>query len=179
MKKKIDWNNPEEVSQQRKRRYRKHREEELDYQKKYYREHPEEYRQFRMKYYEENRESLLKRAKSYRRKNAKARIEYSKNYHRNHRLRVNGKDIYVSNKRHYTGYCELCGKENVRLSYHHWDDKDPSKGIWVCLIPCHQICEQVDKHQLYLAQRYIKFKNLLNKMQRNNAIGYPNLNANK
>lgn len=32
--------------------------------------------------------------------------------------------------------CENCGNKATRLHYHHWDDRDFSKGIWVCFT-CH------------------------------------------
>lgn len=42
-------------------------------------------------------------------------------------------------KRPYTNYCEVCGKpHSLHLNYHHWDDTNPSKGIWVCF-SCHMI----------------------------------------
>jgi len=52
------------------------------------------------------------------------------------------------NKRPYPNACELC-KERIpahlmkQLVYHHWDDSEPSMGIWVHQ-QCHHICEAVD-----------------------------------
>ena len=64
-----------------------------------------------------------------------------------HRLSTvkNGKSIriYDLNKRSYSETCEICGK-NTHLVYHHWDDNNYSKGIWVC-VRCHLIIEIMDK----------------------------------
>lgn len=41
--------------------------------------------------------------------------------------------------------CELCGSK-TKLHYHHWDNTNPSKGIWVCQTnKCHNLAEVVDK----------------------------------
>ena len=47
-------------------------------------------------------------------------------------------------KRPYTNACELCGSELTRLGYHHWDDNEPSLGIWLCA-GCHKYAEGFDK----------------------------------
>lgn len=57
--------------------------------------------------------------------------------------------LHGLNKRPYPTACELC-KDAVlkrpktqRLSYHHWDDKNPNKGLWLCPT-CHFIAEFLD-----------------------------------
>ena len=35
-------------------------------------------------------------------------------------------------KRPHPGACELCQAQDKRLSYQHWDDGDPSLGMWLC-----------------------------------------------
>lgn len=30
------------------------------------------------------------------------------------------------------GICELCGSKVERMHYHHWDDDNPSMGLWLC-----------------------------------------------
>lgn len=51
--------------------------------------------------------------------------------------------------------CEICHKV-TQLSYHHWDDSDPSKGIWVCH-QHHQLAEALDKDpQVWLAYANLK-----------------------
>ncbi len=50
------------------------------------------------------------------------------------------------NKRPYLGTCEVCGMESVKsgdLAYHHWDDSDPSMGMWLCHM-CHGMAEVYD-----------------------------------
>ena len=43
------------------------------------------------------------------------------------------------------GICELCGrecdKEKKQLAYHHWDDENMLKGVWVCA-KCHVFIEK-------------------------------------
>lgn len=146
--------------------YRKgHMDEERKKQRKFYEGHQEKLRKKQREYARrpENRERIRANAKKWYKEHPEKRQEIRDNY-----LTINGKPVRVEGKRKYLGYCELCGKENVRLAYHHWDDKHPEKGLWVCMIPCHQICEQVDKGQLHLAQRYLKFKRTLNKKMREN-----------
>lgn len=40
--------------------------------------------------------------------------------------------------------CELCSRIPSRLHYHHWDDEDYSKGMWLCVV-CHMFGEGIDK----------------------------------
>ncbi len=54
--------------------------------------------------------------------------------------------------------CEICGRESKKLSYHHWDDKNPSLGIWICY-GCHQGCNFVEK--IFWVNRYIELKQTL------------------
>lgn len=63
------------------------------------------------------------------------------------------------NKRIYTGYCEVCGAiRDKNLKYHHWDDTNPSKGIWVCP-HCHWLLELSDNGQLEsIITNYIKLR---------------------
>lgn len=58
----------------------------------------------------------------------------------------NGKMVVITglNKRPHPGRCELCGRVGKRLAYHHWDNKEPSRGIWVSY-KCHMIVELVDE----------------------------------
>lgn len=82
----------------------------------------------------------------------------ARDYMRKYRIGQNGKDIWnVKNKRDYplNKRCELC-MEEVRLVYHHWDNSNFSKGIWIC-IKCHIAVHWLDKysHSLYFN---LKFK---------------------
>ena len=51
--------------------------------------------------------------------------------------------LRIPEKRPYTGFCELCGNQPKKLSYHHWDDSGPAKGLWLCH-PCHLFAEAID-----------------------------------
>jgi endogenous inhibitor of DNA gyrase (YacG/DUF329 family)/transcription elongation factor Elf1 len=55
--------------------------------------------------------------------------------------------VLVGKKRDYpkNSKCELC-KNTVKknLAYHHWDDKNVSKGLWLCF-KCHMFAEVIDK----------------------------------
>ena len=64
---------------------------------------------------------------------------YNQEYILHHRLRVNGKYIKV-NKRQKPKKCEYCKKYYKKLLWHHWDDKMPEWGIWVCF-QCHNAIE--------------------------------------
>jgi len=61
--------------------------------------------------------------------------------------------IKVENKRPYSSNCELCGKK-TKTVYHHWDDKDYSKGLWLCL-RCHNVAEGVEQG---VDQKYLDLK---------------------
>jgi RNase P subunit RPR2 len=65
----------------------------------------------------------------------------------------------ILKKRIKTGKCELCDKivpKGQKLSWHHWDDTDTSKGIWACN-PCHWITEAVEKHP-DIIEKYLFWK---------------------
>ena len=47
------------------------------------------------------------------------------------------------NKRPRPSECELCGSKAPRLAWHHWDDADLNKGLWLCF-RCHMFAEGVD-----------------------------------
>ena len=127
-------------------------------------------------YYDTHREEILAKAKIRYSKNREKIRQYYNDYARIHHLTVSGVKLRNLNKRTWTGYCELCGKERKNLAYHHWDDENSSKGIWVCHMPCHQICEAVDHKTLDLAQIYIRMKRMLNKKYKLRKELKPNLN---
>lgn len=66
---------------------------------------------------------------------------------------VDGKKVYIRvvGKRAHPGTCEVCGRADRRLAYHHWDDANYSLGLWLCGA-CHNIAEAVDDglHKKYL-----------------------------
>ena len=54
--------------------------------------------------------------------------------------------------------CELCGLEK-QLGYHHWNDSQPSLGMWICH-SCHYSAESVERYlrnpeftKIYLVKR--------------------------
>ncbi len=51
--------------------------------------------------------------------------------------------------------CEMCKKIDQRLAYHHWNDNNPSMGMWLCG-QCHWFVEGIEKG-LQL-QRYLDLK---------------------
>lgn len=60
-------------------------------------------------------------------------------------LTTGTRTIYGLHKRPYPNFCEICGVERViRLHYHHWDDINPSRGIWICAY-CHRLVEFFEK----------------------------------
>ena len=75
----------------------------------------------------------------------------------------NGKRKYirVQGKRPYSEVCELCGVFGKRLVYHHWDDGDYSKGLWLCQ-HCHNIAEAADEG---LPQKYLELKKQIEGVQ--------------
>ena len=54
----------------------------------------------------------------------------------------NGKTVLV-NRRPKPDHCEVCGSPTNKLSWHHWIDDEPEKGVYVCLF-CHIIAETID-----------------------------------
>jgi len=47
-------------------------------------------------------------------------------------------------RRPYGGYCEICGIDHIKNPHwHHWDDKDLSRGLWLCF-RCHFFVEGVE-----------------------------------
>ncbi len=65
-------------------------------------------------------------------------------------------------KRPYPGACEVCRKAKEKgLHYHHWDDSNPSIGIWICA-RCHRLVELLDnlgsKRLAELLATYLQLK---------------------
>jgi hypothetical protein len=77
-----------------------------------------------------------------------------------------GKILYGLDKRDYPqkDVCELCGVAHPNkngkgcLFYHHWDDNNPSIGLWTCF-HCHYVAEAVDEGNAEeLVSKYLLFK---------------------
>lgn len=83
---------------------------------------------------------------------------------------------------HFTGlhkrvkpdYCELCNGK-ATLHYHHWDDNNRSKGVWVCGLSrnkCHPLAEVVDKSDngSLLPEKYSKLKQEIIELEAENIL---------
>ena len=115
-----------------------------------------------MEYYEKNRAKI----KTFRR-NHMIQTQTTKRGGRRNRFFIMGviKRTYPENS-----LCEICGKISKKLGYHHWDDSNPSQGIWVCT-SCHAGCNFWEKSNFYA--RYIELKNRIKKYYRPNICDVP------
>jgi rubrerythrin len=95
----------------------------------------------------ELRERILTRTKKYQKAHPEVGRKAAMAYHRRHSLTTDGITYYGLSKRPHPKFCEVCGNPYIkRLGYHHWDDNDKNKGVWVCR-KCHYIIEQVDNRR--------------------------------
>jgi len=109
-----------------------------------------EYKLGSKEYRMEHPEYAAKVDEAYRRWRAD-NLERSNKYHREYRRRNyisitrEGKQVSVrlKGKRPWPGSCELCDRNNCVLYYHHWDDGNLSKGLWLCMM-CHGLAEAMD-----------------------------------
>jgi hypothetical protein len=62
-----------------------------------------------------------------------------------------GKRLYPDSQK-----CELCNKPH-KLSYHHWNNKDFSRGMWLCKY-CHILAGQVESGK---ADCYLRLKQVI------------------
>lgn len=95
--------------------------------------------------------------------------EYNRRYHQAHgeefkarqrqtRIGSKGRVLTGLHKRPHTLICEICGHLFKMTGYHHWDDNNPSKGVWICN-PCHKIVEMVDAGEIMSRiRRYVLLK---------------------
>jgi predicted amidophosphoribosyltransferase len=89
----------------------------------------------------------------------KCRIEV-RNYHRRRSIGTTSGYFGKLNKRLYPKdqKCELCNRVKKRLPYHHWDDNNKSKGIWVCN-RCHTVVTYIEEgieKQVVSNYKYLK-----------------------
>jgi len=103
------------------------------------------------KYYSLHKEECRARNREYCK--CPKRKEYSKKYNRDHYLLVNGKIVRVS-KRPFPRRCELCNREKKRFAWHHWDDRHPEFGLWLCN-RCHLAAEAEEEN---LIDKYRELK---------------------
>lgn len=144
----------------------------------------EERKRWFEKYYKENKNQINTKCREYHQEhrkeiNKRKRSKYFRGmrteYQRRTCLYTDGKQIYGLNKRPHPGYCELCGKSPKKLSYHHWDEKELSKGIWICP-RCHWVVEAYEKNDLGVIQKYLRIKRVLNRQYKNKKKIKPELN---
>lgn len=117
------------------------------------------------------KECYLKWRREYFHNNKDRIVANSKRSKRKHCLTLkDGTCLYGLNKRSYpdNDICEICEgsfpnsiHRRARLAYHHWDDKNPSNGIWVCLW-CHRLVEAVDlENYEFKINKYIQLKKMI------------------
>lgn len=105
---------------------------------------------------------------------------YHRDWERKHRLTTSGHRKVLGKKRPYPvdSVCELCHSsitpKGESLDYHHWDDNNLMKGLWLCR-SCHINAEWIDKGSNQQCQwirraegeqyieRYVKLKAQINK----------------
>ena len=83
------------------------------------------------------------------------RSEYMRDFYKHH-IGTGKKGVrYIDapDKRLKPVLCELCSR-CLKLGYHHWNDKIPSMGLWLCP-SCHHFAEKFDKGY---ANKYIRIK---------------------
>lgn len=88
-----------------------------------------------------------------------------KDYNRRRTILKTNKDgtktLLLGDKRVWTGYCELCKRkelnskgQKIRFYYHHWEDENLLKGLWVCNW-CHHF---IHKYEQGYAPKWLKIK---------------------
>ncbi len=74
----------------------------------------------------------------------KERRAYRINWARHHCLAVGKKKVYGLRKRQKPNQCELCGRDNTGLDYHHWNDSNLNNGLWLCNW-CHGFADRLER----------------------------------
>ena len=123
--------------------YQKNKEAIKTHKREFYQAHKEYWHRWYLEYYANNKDEINARNRKHYSEN-KQKIneryrEFRKNYRRRHVIGYHDKPaIYGLTKSQYPedNLCTKCGV-NRKLAYHHFNDKNPSEGIWVCL-PCHR-----------------------------------------
>jgi len=102
------------------------------------------------------------RSREWGKKNPERLRERTRNYMRKHRIgNPNGDYRHVQNKREYPSdnKCEICKRDKpLKLGYHHWNDNDFSKGMWICRM-CHFAVHWLELHD---QSEYFNLKNKIN-----------------
>ena len=130
------------------------KEDKNKYHREWYKKNAKKVNAWHKKHRQNNKEKIRKYGVEYYKKNRDKILTYD----RKHVLKggANRKHYSNLNKRDYMGFCELCSKkQEYGLNYHHWDETNPSKGIWICPT-CHMVCNGVEKKEV--ANKYILLK---------------------
>ena len=69
----------------------------------------------------------------------------------------------IGEKRPYTDKCEICGRPpKTLLHYHHWDNSNLLKGLWLCPT-CHHAITVIESYGQAVYGKYIIIKDLVEK----------------
>ena len=91
------------------------------------------------KWYLAHKEEKLAYSNHYQKQHRAEISRRVRNWWRKHCLGYGDKVVRGLNKRDYPkDGCELCHNTTRRLVYHHWDNSDFNKGIWLCS-KCHSL----------------------------------------
>ena len=103
-----------------------------------------------------------KRVHRYWNEHRSERCRKLREYRRKYIVITTGRRILKWIKREYTNKCELCNNDIFRLDYHHWDDLNLLKGMWLCR-HCHKIAEAIEsmKNPNSIANKYIEYKKII------------------
>jgi len=83
---------------------------------------------------------------------------YKKDYLRRRQVFTTGRKRLLGEKRKWTNICELCGNKRKVLPYHHWDDNDLRKGVWLCGKCHHKIEIYEGLVELEFVEKWLKLK---------------------
>ncbi len=130
-----------------------------EYMKRHYQLNREKYQKLHKDYYNRNRDKVLEYEKQWQINNKIHTLQYI----RNNYLRLNGRAVHCKKRLNpLNNKCELCNKTGKRIYYHHWDDNDLTKGIWVCC-KCHRIIESIDDLEFTkkITNKYLNLKAII------------------
>jgi len=105
---------------------------------------------------EKRREYNRRKTKEWKEKNQTRWTEIQKQCRRRRCITTTNGHLWGTKRPYPENGCELCNRIG-RLHYHHYDDNDLRKGIWVCFL-CHKFVERVEKAE-GIVEKYSKLKN--------------------
>lgn len=65
--------------------------------------------------------------------------------------------------------CELCHKDSGHLCYHHWDNSNPSMGLWICN-PCNLFAEAIDLSGTSIKDNYLTLRAQLDSLFKDGSV---------